>query len=124
VDYLFRCVAASDLPRIRLLLEAGLSIPSLVDGPTTRNSVLHWAASFGTPDVVALLVSECDVDVNAVNAVGWTPLHDAVHRGDAAVVAALLAVGADADCVIPSGKLEGMSARDMGLSKVMPIYLK
>jgi len=53
-----------------------------------------------------------------VNAAGWTPLHDAVVRGEVGVVAALLAVGADLDCVIPSGKWAGMSARDMVLTKV------
>ena len=56
--------------------------------------------------------------MNCVNTAGWTALHDAVERGDAAVVAALLECGADPDMVIPSGKLKGKSARDMALSKV------
>jgi ankyrin repeat protein len=57
--------------------------------------------------------------VNSINAAGWTPLHDAVERGEVGVVAALLAAGADPDCVIPGGKRAGMSARDMGLAKVI-----
>ncbi len=57
--------------------------------------------------------------MNSINAAGWTPLHDAVERGEAGVVAALLAAGADPDCVIPGGKWAGMSARDMGLAKVI-----
>jgi hypothetical protein len=57
--------------------------------------------------------------VNSINVAGWTPLHDAVERGDAGVVAALLAAGADPDCVITGGKRAGMSARDMGLAKVI-----
>jgi hypothetical protein len=57
VDELFRCVAAGDLPRLRVLLAAGLAVGSLVDGPVSRNSALHWAASFGPPHVIDFLVS-------------------------------------------------------------------
>ena len=118
VDELFRCVAAADLGRVRSLVAAGLPLATAIDAPTTRNSALHWAASFGTADVVLLLIHECGAAVNSVNTAGWTALHDAVERGDAAVVAALLECGADPDMVIPSGKLKGKSARDMALSKV------
>jgi hypothetical protein len=57
VDELFRCVAAGDLPRLRVLVSAGLAVGSLVDGPASRNSALHWAASFGPPHVIDFLVS-------------------------------------------------------------------
>ena len=57
VDELFRCVAAGDLPRLRVLVAAGLAMGSLVDGPASRNSALHWAASFGPPHVIDFLVS-------------------------------------------------------------------
>jgi hypothetical protein len=57
VDELFRCVAAGDLARLRMLVAAGLVVGSLVDGPASRNSALHWAASFGPPHVIDFLVS-------------------------------------------------------------------
>jgi hypothetical protein len=57
VDELFRCVAAGDLTRLRVLVAAGLAVGSLVDGPASRNSALHWAASFGPPHVIDFLVS-------------------------------------------------------------------
>ena len=41
--------------------------------------------------------------MNAVNASGAAPLHDAVQRGDAQVVAELVSLGADPSIVAHSG---------------------
>ena len=55
-DELLRAVASSDNNRIETLLDAGVDIGA-EDSVLTKNSALHWAASFGSKDVVRLLLA-------------------------------------------------------------------
>ena len=110
-DELLRAVAASELARIPELLEAGVS-RDVSDSVHTGNTALHWAASFGSQEVVRLLVSS-NFNVNAVNTDGCSPLHDAVQRKDESIVKILMEAGADINHVATHGKLKGKSPRDM-----------
>ena len=54
-DELFRAVAASELGRVSQLLTSGVS-KEAVDSTLTMNTALHWAASFGSEDVIKQLI--------------------------------------------------------------------
>ena len=110
-DELLRAVAASELARIPELLEAGVS-REVSDSVHTGNTALHWAASFGSQEVVSLLLSN-NFNVNAVNTEGCSPLHDAVQRKDESIVKILLEAGADINHVATNGKLKGKSPKDI-----------
>ena len=113
-DELLRAVASSDNNRIETLLDAGVDIGA-EDSVLTKNSALHWAASFGSKDVVRLLL-ERGADVNAVNADGCSPLHDAVQRKDAVIAKTLLDAGADASLMAINGKMKGKTPPDLSAS--------
>eukprot|EP00092_Neocalanus_flemingeri_P008333 GFUD01008985.1.p1 GENE.GFUD01008985.1~~GFUD01008985.1.p1 ORF type:complete len:881 (-),score=182.76 GFUD01008985.1:190-2832(-) len=118
-DELLRAVAASNCKRIEVLLDAGVKIDS-VDSVLTKNSALHWAASFGSKEVVDLLLHR-GADINAANADGCTALHDAVQRKDAAIVKKLLDAGADVSFVATNGKLRGKTPKELSV-KMENIY--
>ena len=65
------------------------------DTEQTRNSPLHWAATFGTPEVVRVLILNWGADVNCANANGDTPLHESLNRADVEITEILLKNGAD-----------------------------
>ena len=77
------------------LLRAGLNIHTTFDTETTRNSPLHWAATFGTAKLVKTLVEDYGAEVNTMNSNGDTPLHEAVNRIDLEIAEILLRNGSD-----------------------------
>jgi ankyrin repeat protein len=52
-----------------------------------------------------LYISARGANVNKVNSKGYTPLHDAVKRGDLEVVTELLAYGADSALDVKAGSV-------------------
>lgn len=67
----------------------------VVDSRTTDNQTcLHVACEFGKEEIVTLLVEKYKLDVNAVDANGWTPLHSACKGGHTKIVKILLSHGA------------------------------
>ena len=97
---------------MRLLLDAGVSL-SIVDTPTTRNTPLHWAASFASSEDVFNLFIEYNVDVNVKNNDGAIPLHEAVEQNNKMATDILLAAGANLDIVAEKGKFGGKSPKDL-----------
>ena len=110
-DELFRAVAASELGRVTQLLTSGVS-KEAVDSTLTMNTALHWAASFGSEDVIKLLLDK-KFDVNAKNTDGCSPLHDAVQRKDTNIIKLLLAAGADTKVSPTKGKLRGKTPEEL-----------
>ncbi|VDN21472.1 unnamed protein product, partial [Gongylonema pulchrum] len=94
---LFQATAQSNLGRVCQMISAGVSVDS-IDELSTRNTTLHWAASFGNEDVPSVLqkrskfrtLCQSGASVNTPNAKGEIALHDAVRRGNEAVVKCLL----------------------------------
>ena len=94
-----------------MLLDAGVNIGS-EDSLLTKNSALHWAASFGSKEVIDLLLKR-GANSNAANVDGCTLLHDAVQRKDAGIVQTLIDAGADETSIAMNGKLKGKTPIDL-----------
>ncbi|XP_076312660.1 uncharacterized protein LOC143226079 isoform X1 [Tachypleus tridentatus] len=110
-EELLKATAQSDIGRIIQLLQAGVSV-NAQDCPSSGNTALHWGASFSNVDVVQCLL-DYGADVNTVNGMGATPLHDAVQRGDIRVVEKLLDAGANPFVKAVKGKFAGKSPVDL-----------
>lgn len=115
-EELLRATAQSDVGRVCQLVAAGLSINSH-DNPLSRNTPLHWAASFADADTVTCLIAR-GADVNAANTDGATPLHDAVARGDEAIVKLLLQHQANPHIQCYKGRHKGKTAFEMASKKL------
>ncbi|XP_076059863.1 uncharacterized protein LOC143036412 isoform X2 [Oratosquilla oratoria] len=114
-EELLRTTAQSDVGKVCQLLAAGLSV-NAQDNPLSRNTPLHWAASFADTDTITCLVAR-GADVNVANSNGATPLHDAVARGDPAVVKELLLLGANPHIQCHKGRHKGKTPVEMASSK-------
>ena len=84
-----------DINTIRLLIDGGADIDSLVDGYFLENwTALMTASSQGYVAIAELLISH-GADVNAVNSQGRTALMEAVRLGSLDVAALLIKHGAN-----------------------------
>ncbi|XP_064113108.1 uncharacterized protein LOC135219888 isoform X1 [Macrobrachium nipponense] len=110
-EELLRATAQSDVGRVCQLVAAGLSINSH-DNPLSRNTPLHWAASFADVDTLSCLLAR-GADVNAANSDGATPLHDAVARGDEDIIRILLENGANLHIQCYKGRHKGKTAYEL-----------
>ncbi|HEY6449653.1 MAG TPA: ankyrin repeat domain-containing protein [Candidatus Cybelea sp.] len=78
---------------VRTLIEAGADADACSQNAMSVQP-LHGAVASRSLRCVELLL-EVGSDPNARQAGGYTPLHEAVHNGNRAIEAALLAAGAD-----------------------------
>ncbi|KAK0410679.1 hypothetical protein QR680_005270 [Steinernema hermaphroditum] len=115
VQELLQATAHSNLGRVCQMLSSGVDINS-VDSPSTMNTALHWAASFGNDDIVRTLC-ESGADVSAVNAKGDTPLHESISRGCESIAKILLQHGADTSIK----NSNSLNAFDLAEKKESPI---
>ena len=95
---------------MRLLLEHGAHAHQISRNPQ-RNQALHAAIALGDSVETILLLLEAGADVNATQAGGFTPLHQAAAAGKLDVVALLLENGARRDAACDQGKKPGDYAR-------------
>jgi ankyrin repeat protein len=98
---------AGDLESAKLLVAAGANVN---DQDAAGISATALAAHAGHRDVVAFLLSK-DADANK-NGAGFTALHAAVMHSDEAMVAALLAHGADVNAEVKTWTPTRRSSRD------------
>ncbi|KAF4523546.1 hypothetical protein B566_EDAN011994 [Ephemera danica] len=115
VDELLRATGNSEVGRVCQLVAAGLSINSY-DSIESRNTPLHWAASYGNRDIVSCLIDR-GANVNAMNSCGATPLHDAVSQNCIEIVEELLQGGANPLIQAMKGKFSGQTPLDLARSK-------
>ena len=89
--YLIATSEVDDDPRLlKLLLAHGADVAAL---DSFNGTGLIRAADRGFPAIIATLLAT-QIDVNHVNRLGWTALHEAIILGDGSV-RALIAAGAD-----------------------------
>ncbi len=105
---------------VRLLLEHGAHAHQISRNPQ-RNQALHAAIALGDSVETILLLLEAGADVNATQAGGFTPLHQAAAAGKLDVVALLLENGARRDAACDQGKKPGDYARERGHAAVVEL---
>lgn len=98
---------------VRLLLEHGAHAHQVSHNPQ-RNQAMHAAVGLGGPADVILLLLEAGADVNATQAGGFTPLHQAAAAGRQEIVELLLENGARPEMRCDQGKLAADYARERG----------
>ena len=84
---------------VRLLLDNGAS-PSIRTRTEDEDTPLHIATLNGREIVVGLLIA-AGADINAQNAFGNAPIHEAATFGSPAIARALLDAGADSEIINP-----------------------
>lgn len=98
---------------VRLLLEHGAHAHQYSRNPQ-HNQPMHAAIALGDSEETILLLLEAGADVNATQAGGFTPLHQAAAAGKLGMVKLLLANGAQPDARCNQGKLPADYAREHG----------
>jgi uncharacterized protein len=103
---------------VRLLVTRGADVAQVARNPM-KIQALHSAVT-GSFDSVKALV-EAGAPVNAKQDKGWTPLHEAVNRGDVEMTRYLLAHGADPKLQNDEGKSSIGLAADKGNADVLKL---
>lgn len=103
---------------VKLLLEHGAHAHQYSRNPQ-HNQALHAAIALGDSEETIRLLLEANADVNAVQAGGFTPLHQAAAAGRADLVRLLLANGARTDMRCDQGKLPADYARERAHTAVL-----
>jgi ankyrin repeat protein len=107
--------AFADAPTVRLLLEHGAHVHQRSHNPL-RNQPLHAClALHSSPEIVQVLL-DGGADVNATQAGGYAPLHQAAASGSEAVVDLLLRAGANPALRCDQGKTAADYAAERGFA--------
>ena len=90
-----------DTEKVRTLLNAGADVNGRLS--MTGDTALHWAAYYGSIDIIKLLL-EKGADVNAVNGARETPLNSAARGNHADIIKFLISKGANVDSAIAASE--------------------
>ena len=88
-------ITMGDFPVVELLLQQKKELANIQNN--NKETVLHIAALFNQEQIMNNLLSNCEVDVNAKDVRGETPLHWAAWRGHLGIVKTLIQFGARID---------------------------
>lgn len=105
---------------VRLLLEHGAHAHQVSHNPQ-RNQALHAAIALGDSLEIVCLLLEAGANVNASQAGGFAPLHQAAAAGKREVVVLLLENGALPELRCDQGKLPSDYARERGHTAVVEL---
>lgn len=105
---------------VQLLLEHGAHAHQISHNPQ-RNQALHAVIALGNSPETILLLLAAGADVNATQAGGFTPLHQAAAAGKRELVMLLLENGARRDAVCNQGKRPGDYARERNHAGVVEL---
>lgn len=100
--FLFEAVAMNKPDRVQNLLNGGVPV-SILEGGPSKETLLHWACSFGHTDVSRVLLENA-CDANALNSAQESPLLLACKASNAPLVAMLLQEGAYSDLDLLASK--------------------
>jgi ankyrin repeat protein len=98
---------------VELLLEHGAHVHQ-VSHNAMRNQALHACIALGNSVESLRLLLEAGADVNAIQAGGYTPLHQAAANGNAAAIEVLLAHNAGKTSRCDQSKTPADYARERG----------
>jgi ankyrin repeat protein len=105
--------AFADEPTVQMLLDTGGDVKQVSETPL-RNQALHALLALSKDAAVMRLLIERGADVNAVQAAGYRPLHQAAVTGREELVRMLLDAGADKTARCDRGKTAADYARERG----------
>lgn len=105
---------------VRLLLEHGAHAHQVSHNPQ-RNQALHAAIALGDSLEIICLLLESGANVNATQAGGFAPLHQAAAAGKREIVALLLENGALRELRCDQGKLPSDYARERGHTAIVEL---
>lgn len=105
--------AFADEQTVRTLLDAGADVKQVSVTPM-RNQALHAVLALSKDGAVTKLLIERGADVNAVQAAGYRPLHQAAVTGREDLVRMLLDAGADRTARCDRGKTPAEYAGERG----------
>ena len=95
---------------VKVLLAHGADVHARSKNPLS-NQPLHAAVALNTSAEVVIALLDAGADINAKQAGGYTPLHQAADSGKAEIVAVLLARGADRSALCDKAKTAADYAR-------------
>ena len=103
--FLFEAIAMNHLNKFTDLLDGG--VPASVADASTKDTPLHWAASFNNIQVAEDLLKreKCHLEINACNSAGQTALHLACKSASVEMCRLLLTFGADLNMEDAHGNL-------------------
>ncbi|XP_074649590.1 nuclear factor NF-kappa-B p105 subunit-like [Tubulanus polymorphus] len=101
LSILHEAVKAASFKCVKACVEAGIDV-NIAD-QTSRRTALHYAVNQNNCRIVSYLLSETDVDIDAVDLDGRTCLHIAAMNGLNAIVALLMTADANPQitCAVP-----------------------
>ena len=102
---------------VTLLLEHGAHVHQVSHNPL-RNQALHACIALGNSVESVKVLLDAGADVNAAQAGGFAPLHQAAANGKKDVVLLLLKYGADPRACCDQGKTPAAYARERGHTEV------
>lgn len=105
---------------VLFLLEHGAHVHQFSHNPQ-RNQALHACIALGNSMEAVRLLVDAGADVNATQAGGYTPLHQAASAGNKDLVSYLLAQGADRTVCCDQGKIPADYARERGHAEVLAL---
>ena len=118
---LFKVIAyfikKGDLETVKAFIEAGFDINAAEPGDF-GSSLLHNAIRYGQMDIFNYLI-EAGADIDFVDAVGWTPLMEAIIDSQPAFGKILVEKGADQNIANQRGATAKMLAMKFGQSEFL-----
>ncbi|CCX32965.1 Similar to Serine/threonine-protein phosphatase 6 regulatory ankyrin repeat subunit B; acc. no. B2RXR6 [Pyronema omphalodes CBS 100304] len=85
---------------------------------------IHCAVKGGSLETVNLFISIYRMDINAVDHIGWTPLHYAVWNGHDSMVELLLTAGAGVNCEDKFGVTALLRAIQNNQPSIVELFLR
>jgi ankyrin repeat protein len=84
----------TNLPQVRKMLATGAS-PNITEETFPHLSPLHLACKLNMEPLAEILLAHPRINVNALDGMGWSPLHYACHHGNMRLIKSLLKAKAD-----------------------------
>ncbi|KHN74170.1 Ankyrin-2 [Toxocara canis] len=111
-------INSNNLPLIKKLLEKNAE-QQIKHVDANGDTLLHLACRKGENEVLQMIVDLGGTDVNATNAMGWTPLHEVANNGDEGALRIMYKLRADANILDKEDRTPLHVAAERGHTRVV-----